>query len=109
MVVYPATIFAFFAFASTLGWQICILTTYASIFQSPPYNMSPGISSLINIPAFLGPAVGLFVGGTLTDKIAQWQARRNNGIYEPEARLVALIIPFFVVPIGIVMYLWPLG
>jgi len=104
MLVYPATLYSFLTFAAVLGWLLCILTTYASVFQAPPYNMSPGISSLINIASIIGAFIGGYAGGGLTDKIAEWQARRNNGIFEPEARLVALVIPFFAVPLGTLMY-----
>lgn len=65
--------------------------------------MSPAINGLINIPGLIGNLLGSYCGGALTDKFAEWSARRNNGIFEPEARLTALIIPFFIVPAGILM------
>jgi hypothetical protein len=104
LVVYPAIIFSFLTFSTALGWLLSILTTYASVFQAPPYNMSTGISSLINIAAIIGCLIGGYSGGALTDKIAEWQARKNNGTFEPEARLLALVVPFFVVPLGVLMY-----
>jgi hypothetical protein len=66
--------------------------------------MSAATNGLINIPSFIGNFIGSYCGGGLTDRIAEWQARRNNGIYEPEARLTALIIPFILVPAGLLMY-----
>lgn len=90
-------------FASTLGFLIAALTTCASVFQSPPYNFTPAINGLINIPSFIGNLLGSYVGGGLTDRIAERQARKNNGIFEPETRLVALVIPFFLVPAGLLM------
>ena len=103
IILYPATIFSFLTFASTLGFLLAALTTAPSIFQAPPYNMSPAINGLINIPSFIGNLLGSYCGGGLTDKIATWQARRNNGIFEPEARLVVLVVPFFLVPAGLLM------
>ena len=103
IVLYPATIFSLLTFASTLGFVIAALTTCGAIFQGPPYNMSAAINGLINIPSFIGNLLGSYCGGGLTDKIAEWQARRNNGIFEPEARLIALVIPFVLVPAGILM------
>jgi hypothetical protein len=103
-ILYPAACFSFLAFSTTLAWFICALNTNASIFQAPPYLMKPGINGLINIPAMFGIAFGSYCGGGLTDKLAERSARKNNGIYEPEARLVALVIPFFFVPIGLLMY-----
>jgi hypothetical protein len=104
MIVYPATIFGFLSYSATLAWFLCILDTNASIFQAPPYNMSPGVNSLINIANIIGVLLGAYAGGGLTDKFCEWRARKNNGVFEPETRLVALILPFFAVPIGLLMY-----
>jgi hypothetical protein len=103
LIIYPACIFGFLAYSAALAWLLCSVNTSASVFQAPPYNFSPGINGLINIPATIGSVAGAFCGGALTDKIAEWMARRNNGIYEPEARLVSIVIPFFVIPCGLLM------
>ena len=102
-IVYPATIYAIFAFALAIGFLVAVLATNAAIFQSPPYNMTPGINGLINIPSLIGTFLGAYCGGGLTDRIAEWQARKNNGIFEPEARLLALIVPGLITPAGLLM------
>ena len=103
IILYPAVVFSFLTFASTLGFLIAALTTCASVFQSEPYNFTPAMNGLINIPSFIGNLLGSYCGGGLTDKIAERQARKNNGIFEPETRLVALVIPFILVPAGLLM------
>ena len=103
LIVYPATIFGFLVFASSLGFFLAALSVNSSVFQAPPYNMSPAINGLINIPSLIGHIAGAISGGYLTDKIAEWHARKNNGIFEPEARLVALIIPLIITPAGLLM------
>jgi hypothetical protein len=40
----------------------------------------------------------------MTDRFIQWRTRKNNGVYEPEKRLAALILPLFLVPTGTIMY-----
>jgi len=107
LVVYPATIYAILTFAAILGWYLCVISTYGSVFQRPPYSMSPGVSSLINIAGTIGVFAGSYCGGALTDKFAEWYARKNNGVFEPEARLVALILPTFLIPAGLLMYVPP--
>jgi hypothetical protein len=107
LIVYPAAIYTLLVFSSTLAWSLCVLNTNASIFQKAPYNFSPGINSLIKIPPIIGTIFGVYLGGALTDQYVQWRARKNNGIFEPEMRLAALILPFFVVPAGILMYYSP--
>jgi hypothetical protein len=103
LVLYPATLFGFLVFASSLGFFLAALSVNPSVFQAPPYNMSPAINGLINIPSLIGHFAGSISGGALTDKIAEWHARRNKGIFEPEARLIALIIPLIITPAGLLM------
>jgi hypothetical protein len=106
LVFYPAVFFAFIAFATILGWSVCVTSTNANVFQHAPYNMTPGVNSLIKLPGLIGCAIGAVYAGTLTDKYAEWYARKHNGIFEPETRLPALIAPFFIVPGGLLMYGW---
>lgn len=105
IILYPATIFSFLTFASTLGFLIAAITTAGAVFQSPPYNMTAAISGLINVPSFIGNLLGSYCGGDFTDRLAKWHARRNNGVFEPEARLIALVVPFVLVPAGLLMYI----
>jgi hypothetical protein len=63
MTVLPAVIFSFFVFSFNLGYLLGVLNTAASIFQSPPYNMSAGVQSIIFLPAFFGVALGAYWGG----------------------------------------------
>ena len=104
LIVYPAIILGFLGYSATLGWYLVVSNTFASIFQAPPFNFSPSISGLINISGLIGTVLGAYAGGALTDKVVEWKARKNNGIYEPEFRLLTLIIPFFVLPFGLLMY-----
>ena len=101
MIVYPATLYSFLTFSSQLAFYICVYATYASVFQLPPYSMSTGVSGLMNIAASIGIFAGAYCGGALTDAFIKYRVRQNNGIFEPETRLVAMIVPFFVVPIGL--------
>jgi hypothetical protein len=103
LLAYPAVLYSFLTFSATIGWSICFFDTQASIFQSPPYNMTPGVNSLVYISAMIGISLGTYVGGAFTDSLAERSARKKNGFFEPETRLIAMIIPFFVIPVGLLM------
>ena len=66
--------------------------------------MTPGINSLINVAAFIGLTIGVLTG-PLADRYSNWRAHKNNGVFEPETRLVLLILPFLIIPAGCLMYL----
>jgi len=104
MLCYPAVVYSFLTFASSLGWALSVLTTAASVYQTAPYNFSAGIQSLIYLPDFVGLLVGSVWGGYVTDIYSQWRARKTDGVFEPEYRLPLLILPFIAVPVGVLMY-----
>jgi hypothetical protein len=104
LILYPSVFFSFLIFSTTLTWIVCYVDTAASVYQAPPFLMNIGVSGLYNVPAIIAIPFGAFVGGALTDWISKTMARRNNGIFEPEYRLISLIVPFFFVPVGLLMY-----
>jgi hypothetical protein len=108
LLLYPAVLYSFLTFSASVSWSICLLDTSAAIFQAPPYNFTPGINSLIYLACIIGIVIGTYLGGPFTDWMAEWFARRNGGIFEPESRLIAMIFPFFITPMGLLMYL-PIG
>jgi hypothetical protein len=60
LVVYPAVIYSFLVFSFTLACVLFVVNTAPIVFQSPPYNFSPGVQSLINLSACIGAAFGAF-------------------------------------------------
>ena len=52
----------------------------------------------------MGNLLGAFLGGYLTDIYARHSAKRNNGSFCPESRLVLLIFPSILVPTGLLMF-----
>lgn len=78
------------------GINIALGTTYGTILEAPPYNWAASIVSVANTGQIVVAIVALPLLGSGSDKIIKWFARRNNGIHEPEYRLVPLVIPIVV-------------
>ena len=89
---YPAVLWAFLIYGTTLTWIVVFSVVNASIFTAPPYNFSVSETGLISLSPFLLTIIGELVSGPLNDWICLKLTERNRGIYEPEFRLV-LIIP----------------
>ena len=89
---YPAVLWAFLIYGTTLTWIVVFSVVNASIFTVPPYNFSISDTGLISLSPFLLTILGELVSGPLNDWICLKLTERNRGIYEPEFRLV-LIIP----------------
>ena len=58
----------------------------------------------MNLPPFIGSAIGFFVGGYLNDKSIMWLANKNQGIYEPEQRLWMAIPTSITIPVGLLTF-----
>jgi len=63
MVVYPAVIYAFLCYSISLVITIAVNILNPFVLQAPPYNWSPQINGLINIPGLLGNVIGAWAGG----------------------------------------------
>jgi hypothetical protein len=81
-------------------WVIGISIVIAQIFSAPPFLLNTAQLGYIGA----GPTVGGFLGcilcGALSDPIARYFTRRNNGIYEPEFRLPLMALLPVVSTIG---------
>ncbi|CAK3774877.1 major facilitator superfamily transporter isoform A [Lecanosticta acicola] len=103
-ICYPAVILAFLGFAVSLAWVVCINILNSFVLQAPPYNFSPDINGLINIPGLIGNLIGAWIGGWCLDRYSNWQSKRHAGTFQPETRLHLLIIPALVVPAGCLVW-----
>ncbi|KAF2201000.1 MFS general substrate transporter [Delitschia confertaspora ATCC 74209] len=71
------------------------------IFMAPPYSLNPaGIGYLSTGPVVGGIVASLLVGST-GDPLVKWCAGRNEGVYEPEYRLLGML-PSVVAGAGLV-------
>lgn len=104
MFAYPCVIYSFFGYAVSLVLTVSVNILNPFVLQAPPYNWSPMINGLINIPGFIGNVAGSYAGGWLVDVFCDWRTRRNKGIFEPENRLHLCILPLLITGAGCVVF-----
>jgi len=92
---YPAVLWAFLMYGTTLTWIVVFSVVNASIFTVAPYNFTVSQTGLISLSPFVFTLVGELVSGPLNDWLCVWLSKRNRGVYEPEFRLPLVIIPLF--------------
>ncbi|KAJ8612796.1 hypothetical protein MRB53_037267 [Persea americana] len=66
-------------------------TPAETIYFSPPLNLTEEQTGYLYTGAFVGAIIGFIIAGILS-YVPIWMAKRNNGIFEPEFRLI-LIVP----------------
>ncbi|RYP78785.1 hypothetical protein DL769_003121 [Monosporascus sp. CRB-8-3] len=92
LIAFPAVFFSTFVYASFFCWLLMISVLSVNIFAAPPYNLNPAQIGLTNLPLAIGSLIFTPISGWMADAIPMWLAKRNNGIYEPEFRLVLMAI-----------------
>lgn len=71
---------------------VVIAFVLAQLFGAPPYLLSPSAIGYLSLGPFVGGALGTVIMGLMSDPLIKWCARRNNGIYEPEYRLLPCVV-----------------
>ncbi len=104
MFVYPCVIYSFLGYAVSLVLTVSVNILNSFVLQAPPYNWSPMINGLINLPGFIGNVAGSFAGGWLVDVFCDWRARRNKGVFEPENRLYLCVLPLVLTGSGCLLF-----
>lgn len=104
LLFFPAVFWALLLNGLTLGVNIAIGTTYGNILHAPPYNWPQDSVSYANCGQIIVAFIGLPLLGQFSDKLIQWRARRNEGIHEPEVRLIPLVLPIVVGVFTAILY-----
>lgn len=97
---YPAILWGFLLFGTTITWIVVYSVVNAVIFVNPPYNFSVSQTGLISLSPFIMTMIGEVVSGPLNDWICVWLTKKNRGIYEPEFRLPMVVIVIFLGTVG---------
>lgn len=100
---FPIVEFAAFVVSWSASGLLCVNLTQSQAFAAPPYNFGSQTVGLFNVAVMIGGLVGLFTCGPLSDWVAAYLTRRNNGVREPEMRLLAMIPYVVVMVIGSVV------
>lgn len=104
LLLFPNVFWALCLNGLTLGANIAIGTTYGNIVTAPPYHWSQDSASYANCGQIVVAIIALPLLGHGSDKLVKWRAQRNNGIHEPENRIIPLILPIIIGVFTCVLY-----
>ncbi|KAI5289593.1 hypothetical protein KEM52_000730 [Ascosphaera acerosa] len=85
----------------TIGWTVFIGVIFGIMFNGPPLFYTEVKVGYMYSGAFIGSLGGLVVAAITADPLSTWMARRNNGIYEPEFRIILVIPQLIFAAIGL--------
>ncbi|KAJ5989422.1 hypothetical protein N7481_004632 [Penicillium waksmanii] len=104
LLLVPGILIASLMYGVVLGGVVVISTIAPSLFSPPPYLFTSADLGLFTLSSFIGIVVAWPIAGPLTDLLSRWLRKRNNNIHKPEHRLPALILPFLINPIGLIVF-----
>jgi hypothetical protein len=91
LMIFPAVIFSTVVNGAFITWMVTSGLVTFQVLAYHPYDLQPDTLAYIGLP---GSAVGLIAAvsaGMLNDWMIKKLAKMNNGVYEPEFRLLAMI------------------
>ena len=89
---HPAILWACLIQGVMIGFTVLIGVVLAAIFLGPPLWFGELETGYMYTGAFIGAILGFALCGLISDSSARLLTRWNNGVYEPEFRMV-LVIP----------------
>lgn len=97
---YPAVLWAFLIYGTTITWIVVFSVVNGVIFVSPPYNFTVSQTGLISLSPFIMTILGEVISGPVNDWICVYLTRKNKGIYEPEFRLPLILVAVILGSVG---------
>ncbi|KAL4889544.1 major facilitator superfamily domain-containing protein [Aspergillus ambiguus] len=95
VLIHPAVIWSTLLLSISTAWFVVTSYVIGQIFALPPYNLQAVEIGYMSGGIVVGGVLGSIACGLMSDPIATALARKNNGIYEPEFRLV-MVIPLMI-------------
>ncbi|EKD20278.1 uncharacterized protein L3040_007289 [Drepanopeziza brunnea f. sp. 'multigermtubi'] len=92
LILFPVVIYAAITFSTYAASITLVALLQDTIFSEAPYNLTVSQIGLTNVPLFAIGLVGTLLSGYAADGIVQFMTRKNNGVCEPEFRLVLMLI-----------------
>jgi hypothetical protein len=103
LILLPPVLWSSLVQSVTIGFIVAVTSNVASAY-STAYKFQAYETGLCFIAAIIGALVGIFCGGYLGDKTADFFTKRNGGIREPEMRLPAIIFSLISTPLSLILY-----
>jgi hypothetical protein len=104
---YPSILWSALVYSLSVGWLIVLSESVSEIYRNRyNYQFTSLEAGLVYISPFIGAVLGTAVAGKISDFIVQAMSRRNDGVYEPEFRLVMSIPVALCTTAGLMGFGW---
>lgn len=92
----PVVFWACLFIALNQVWSVMTALVCAQLFAPPPYSLNSAQLGYLGAGPSVSALITCLVYGATSDALSRMMAKRNKGVFEPEFRLVFLVItPIF--------------
>jgi hypothetical protein len=88
LMIFPSVLFSTVVNGAFITWTMTSGIITHQVLLYPPYNLKPDTLAYIGLPGSVVGLLSSIVSGMTSDWLIKFMAHRNNGVYEPEFRLV---------------------
>lgn len=99
--LHPAVVWGCLMQGVIIGWTVMVGVVISFIFLAPPLFFSEEKVGKLYTAAFIGAMVGLLLSGAYTELVTNFMVKRNQGVYEPEFRILLVIPTLMFTAIGL--------
>ena len=103
LLALPPVLWATLVMSVTIGFITAITSNVAPAYASA-YGFEAWQAGLCFFAGVIGALLGIVLGGNLSDWVADFFTKRNNGVREPEMRLPAIMISVITGPLALALY-----
>lgn len=104
--LHPGILWSCLIQGTLIGFTVLIGITLAGIMLGPPLWFGEVETGYMYTGAFIGALLGFALTGLVSDWSANLLTRMNNGVYEPEFRMVLVIPQLILGGAGIIGFGW---
>ncbi|OBT66823.1 hypothetical protein VE03_04074 [Pseudogymnoascus sp. 23342-1-I1] len=103
LIILPPVLWGSLVMSVTIGFLVAVTSNVASAYNTA-YGFEAWQTGLCFFSAIVGSLVGIYIGGHLTDRMADWFTKRNGGLREPEMRLPSIAVSLITTPLGLILF-----
>ncbi|KAJ7067245.1 MFS general substrate transporter [Mycena amicta] len=88
----PIVLWGGLIYGMGITYLVLFAVSVSILFGSPPYNFTASQVGLTYMGPFIAAAIGTLIAGPTTNWCARVLSKRNNGIFEPEFKLLPVAV-----------------
>lgn len=84
--------YSIFASGLIVTWSVALSVISSILWSAPPYSLTAAGVGYVSVGPLIGGCLGALVYGWVSDPLIKRMSVRNGGVYEPEMKLIVMLL-----------------